>query len=80
MRSTVLVLDSIVYVPALLMFIKTWQESRSLRTQVRPLKKLHHLFLLTDVLAASGSIGSFIPARITPGRLWTFSIQLSNVR
>jgi hypothetical protein len=40
MRSTVLVLDSLVYIPALLMFIKTWQESRSRRTQVHPFIKL----------------------------------------
>ena len=34
MRATVVVLDALVYVPALLMFSRTWQASRSKRTQV----------------------------------------------
>jgi alpha-1,3-glucosyltransferase len=34
MRSTVVVLDALVYVPALLLFVRTWQGSRSKRTQV----------------------------------------------
>lgn len=34
MRSTVLVLDALVYIPALVMFVKTWQGNRSKRTQV----------------------------------------------
>jgi alpha-1,3-glucosyltransferase len=34
MRSTVLLLDTLVYVPALVLFMKAWQESRSKRTQV----------------------------------------------
>jgi len=34
MRTTVVVLDALVYVPALLMFSRTWQASRSKRTQV----------------------------------------------
>ncbi|KAF8158135.1 ALG6, ALG8 glycosyltransferase family-domain-containing protein [Crassisporium funariophilum] len=33
MRMSVLVLDAVVYVPALLMFARTWQGSRSKRTQ-----------------------------------------------
>ncbi|KAF4590166.1 Glucosyltransferase-like protein [Pleurotus pulmonarius] len=33
MRATVLALDLLIYVPALLMFVKTWQGSRSNRTQ-----------------------------------------------
>jgi len=39
MRSTVLVLDALIYIPALLMFTRTWQATRSKRTQV--------LYLLT---------------------------------
>ncbi|KAG5635041.1 hypothetical protein H0H81_012625 [Sphagnurus paluster] len=39
MRTTVLVLDALVYVPALLMFAATWQGTRSKRTQ--------HIALLT---------------------------------
>lgn len=35
MRATVLAWDLLIYVPALLMFVKTWQASRSNRTQVR---------------------------------------------
>ena len=38
MRFTVLVLDALVYVPALLMFTRTWLACRSRRTQVCPLK------------------------------------------
>ena len=34
MRTTVVVLDALVYVPALFMFSRTWQASRSKRTQV----------------------------------------------
>lgn len=34
MRLTVVALDAIVYVPALLLFVRTWQGSRSKRTQV----------------------------------------------
>ena len=34
MRATVVVLDALVYVPALFMFSRTWQASRSKRTQV----------------------------------------------
>jgi ALG6, ALG8 glycosyltransferase family len=34
MRSTVLVLDALIYIPALLMFTRTWQATRSKRTQV----------------------------------------------
>lgn len=37
MRATVVVLDLLVYVPALLMFAGTWQGSRSKRTQVSDL-------------------------------------------
>jgi len=33
MRSTVVVWDLLVYVPALVMFVKTWQGSRSSRIQ-----------------------------------------------
>ncbi len=33
MRSTVVVWDMLVYVPALVMFVKTWQGNRSSRTQ-----------------------------------------------
>jgi alpha-1,3-glucosyltransferase len=40
MRMTVLVLDALVYLPALLMFAYTWQGSRSRRTQVCPLDSL----------------------------------------
>lgn len=34
MRTTVVLLDALIYVPALLMILSTWQESRSKRTQV----------------------------------------------
>ena|ERR1700729_1600231 len=34
MRSTVLLLDALIYIPALLMFARTWQGTRSKRTQV----------------------------------------------
>jgi alpha-1,3-glucosyltransferase len=34
MRATVLALDSLIYIPALLMFVRTWQNTRSKRTQV----------------------------------------------
>lgn len=34
MRTTVVLLDALIYVPALLMFLSTWQGSRSKRTQV----------------------------------------------
>ena len=34
MRTTVVVLDALVYVPALFMFSRTWQGSQSKRTQV----------------------------------------------
>jgi alpha-1,3-glucosyltransferase len=34
MRATVLALDTLVYIPALVMFVRTWQGSRSKRTQV----------------------------------------------
>lgn len=34
MRATVLVLDALIYIPALVMFVKAWQGTRSLRTQV----------------------------------------------
>ncbi|KAI0917254.1 hypothetical protein AcW1_010352 [Taiwanofungus camphoratus] len=33
MRSTVLAFDTLIYVPALVMFVRTWQASRSARTQ-----------------------------------------------
>ncbi|KAF7977800.1 hypothetical protein HWV62_2711 [Athelia sp. TMB] len=33
MRATVLVLDALIYIPALVMFVSAWQGSRSLRTQ-----------------------------------------------
>lgn len=35
MRSTVLFFDALVYVPAIIMFTRVWQGSRSTRTQVR---------------------------------------------
>jgi len=35
MRLTVLAWDALVYLPSLIMFAKTWQGSRSQRTQVR---------------------------------------------
>ena len=34
MRSTVLILDGLIYIPALLMFARTWQGTRSKRAQV----------------------------------------------
>lgn len=34
MRSTVIALDALVYVPALISFSRTWQGTRSKRTQV----------------------------------------------
>lgn len=37
MRSSVLVLDALIYIPALLMFTKIWQGNRSKRTQVSPI-------------------------------------------
>ena len=40
MRFTVLVLDALVYVPALLMFTRTWLACRSRRTQVCFLKQI----------------------------------------
>lgn len=43
MRTTVVVLDALVYVPALLMFSRTWQASRSKRTQVLDFLMLHVL-------------------------------------
>ncbi len=36
MRMTVIAFDALVYVPALVMFARTWQGSRSKRTQVSP--------------------------------------------
>lgn len=36
MRATVLALDTVIYVPALLWFVKTWHTGRSQRTQVSP--------------------------------------------
>ncbi len=35
MRSTVLAFDTLVYVPAIIMFTRVWQGTRSSRTQVR---------------------------------------------
>lgn len=35
MRVTVLVLDALIYIPALVMFVKAWQGTRSIRTQVK---------------------------------------------
>jgi hypothetical protein len=40
MRATVLVLDGLVYVPALFMFVRTWLGSRSRRTQVSGLSSV----------------------------------------
>ncbi len=37
MRATVLFFDTLVYVPALVMFVWVWQGTRSSRTQVRML-------------------------------------------
>lgn len=34
MRATVLALDALVYIPALLMFVRVWQATRSKKTQV----------------------------------------------
>lgn len=35
MRATVLMCDTLIYVPALLYFVRTWLPNRSLKTQVR---------------------------------------------
>lgn len=43
MRTTVVAWDVLVYVPALVMFVKTWHGNRSGRTQVSTLPPLHHL-------------------------------------
>ncbi len=40
MRLSVLVLDSLIYIPALIMFSRTWQRSRSKRTQELAILKL----------------------------------------
>jgi alpha-1,3-glucosyltransferase len=45
MRTTVVVLDALVYVPALFMFSRTWHASRSNRTQV-----FRVVFLILHVL------------------------------
>ena len=34
MRTTVLVSDTLVYLPALFLFVRTWHANRSARTQV----------------------------------------------
>ncbi|KAH9947579.1 glycosyltransferase family 57 protein [Amylocystis lapponica] len=50
MRASVLALDTLVYIPALLMFVRAWQGSRSSRTQHLALLTLflHPALLLVD--------------------------------
>lgn len=40
MRSTVLVFDALIYIPAVILFTRIWQQSRSHRTQVCDLYNL----------------------------------------
>lgn len=42
MRTTVLVFDTLVYLPALFLFVRSWHTNRSTRTQVQPLCCVTH--------------------------------------
>lgn len=51
MRFTVLAFDTLVYVPALLMFAKVWQGTRSARRQVKRHPQFQFILLNTFLYA-----------------------------
>jgi alpha-1,3-glucosyltransferase len=77
MRSTVLILDSLVYVPALVMFVQTWQRTRSKRTQVRAKARLGSpakVVVATHPSKEHGAVDTVVSTSSFAHRLRAFSI------
>lgn len=73
MRITVLILDTLIYVPAVVVFAQVWQGSRSKRTQVC----LALIYISQAHCAVEPSIIDFaVPTCAFADRFWTFPIQL----
>jgi hypothetical protein len=73
MRLTVIVLDTLIYVPALMMFVRTWLGSRSRRTQV--LRFLFFFKTVTQIQLQECSLaGVTTAACIFAGRFRAFPV------
>ena len=76
MRSTVVLFDAIVYVPALLLFMRTWQGSRSKRTQVVLCSSSwqRENGLIWRLLIGDCATYSVIPTCTVISRLWALPV------
>lgn len=81
MRSTALAFDTLVYIPALLLFLNAWQGTRSKRTQVCPISLYTAEYALTLTLHKGTSIVNLTTTTCSStGGFRTLPIQLCDAR
>lgn len=74
MRSTVLALDLLIYIPALVLFTQIWQANRSTRTQVRTFHLPFHPDIKQFPSLACRPINTFTTTCSLDYRQWSFSV------